>query len=42
MPFRRTDIRHRLYDAIFRCEIPAKGGGEVADRVKAGEQIESG
>ena len=38
MPFRRTDIRHRLHHAILRRKVLTESRGEVADLMKAGEQ----
>ena len=39
MPFRRTHVRHRLHDVIFRLERAAKPRGEVADLAELFDQI---
>src|SRR5262249_21221955 len=39
MPLGRTDVRHRLHNAIFRRKIFSKLRAEVSDFVKTREQI---
>ena len=38
MPFRRTHVRHRLHDAIFRLQSAAKPGGEIPHLAKSLDQ----
>ena len=42
MPFRRADVRHRLHDVIFRFEVPAKMGAEIAHLSKLRDQTLTG
>ena len=38
MPFRRTDIGHRLDDVIFRFKTRAQRAGKISDSMKTSQQ----